>query len=213
MPVGGEPGLVDVEADVAVVDRGDVVLGVDAKSGWTADSSGERYGSKMSPSSARERTLLSTPKITSPCGLPCVSIAWLTISPASPPWRILQREAALRSNAAFTSFETANESCVTSTTCFGRSPPPPQPADEPTATSSERDRQTDLQQTVARGLMTVAPGPDREEHARSSVTRASVPAKTFETPRVVPGRGLAAQGIVEPVGRDARRRPRRAARA
>ena len=61
------------------------------------------YGSNRPASSARESRLLSIPKRTSPCGFPFVSSARLTISPASPPWRIVSFSPLSCSNAAFTS--------------------------------------------------------------------------------------------------------------
>ena len=83
----------------------------------------------------------------------------------------------------------ANESCVTSTTSVGASPPPPQPA----AASAPRPRASQRRAAACDDGSRAPPDrgrarPDREEDAgRRRVTRASVAAKTFETPRLEPG--------------------------
>ena len=90
---------VDVEADLAVVDRRHVVgpVGRSRARRPRARPSGTR--SSRSPSSARERTLSSIPKMTSPCGSPAVSSARFSISFASPAWRIRSVRPLSRSNA------------------------------------------------------------------------------------------------------------------
>ncbi len=96
--------------------------------GSTCASSGDAYASNTSPSSARCSRLLSIPNRTSPSGLPAVRSARVTTSPASPAFRIFSVSPLSASNACFTSFEIAKESCVTSTTSVGGLSPPPQPA-------------------------------------------------------------------------------------
>src|SRR4051794_40202456 len=76
----------------------------------------------MPAPSARDRKVLSTPKKTSPCGLPLVRIAWLTAAPASPALRIRTFRPDDASNFFSTPSEIANDSCVTSVTVLG--PPP-----------------------------------------------------------------------------------------
>jgi hypothetical protein len=72
------------------------------------------YVSKMPASSAFERNVLSTPKRTSPSGLPFVRIAWLSIAPASPALTTLTVMPVSFVNAFSTPSEAANESWVSS---------------------------------------------------------------------------------------------------
>ena len=90
-----EPAAVDVEAHLAVVDRRDVRVRARRSPARAPASSGERYSSSRSPSSARDRMLSSIPKMTSPWGSPAVSSALLSVSFASPPWRIRSGQAGL----------------------------------------------------------------------------------------------------------------------
>ena len=193
--VGGEPALVDVEADVAVVDRGHVVrrgrAGSARRPGRARSPRRARTGPRRAP---RERRLLSIPKSTSPCGLPFVRSARLTASPASPPCRIRSFSPLSRSNAALTGFGIANESCVTRTTsvCFGarRSPAAARPDAQRDERTRARARACDA---VSRRLLSRA-GRTASRQPRSTVTRASRSAKTFETPRLVPGRRASRRG-------------------
>ena len=106
------------------------------------------YGASSPAPTARERRLLSTPKIASPCGFPFVRSARLSISPASPPCRIVSFSPLSCSNAALTSFGIANESWVTSTTSLLPLPEPPQPA--ATTASTAANAPTVLCQRVTR---------------------------------------------------------------
>ena len=161
------------------------------------------YGSKSPSSSARESRLLSIPKRTSPCGFPFVSSARLTISPASPPCRIVSFSPLSCSNAAFTSFGIANESCVTSTTSLlSLSPEPPQPA--ATNRAARPPAHPDLVTKRHEDASRSGPGWTAIRQPRATVTWASVAAKTFETPRLVPAaQGLAVERVLEPARRDA----------
>ena len=130
----------------------------------------------------------------------------MSISFASPPWRIRSFRPLSCSNAAFTSFEIANESWVTSTTSSG--------VRASAAARSERGRAPTTAATPADDFATHC---CKRPHARllrrdgsqggrlsSSATRASVPVKTFETPRVGPGSRVSpAQRILEALGHHA----------
>ena len=175
------------------------------KSGSSAESSGERYSSSRSPSSARERMLSSIPKMTSPCGSPAVSSALLSVSFASPPWRIRSWRPVSFSNARLTSFETAKESCVTSTTSFGCAAAPA--ATGARASRGRRSgepprRERPCAETVAvpHGARLAPRRTDREEDAVGRASRGPRPAvKTFDTPRVEPGASVSpASGYSSP---------------
>ena len=205
----GEPRLVDVEAHLAVVDRRHAVLRVeDEPRVDVCRAPVTRTRSKTSPSSARERSVLSTPKSTSPCGLPAVSSAVVDgLAGVAAPGGSAASGPLSCSNACFTSFEIANESCVTSTTSVGVSPPPPQPA----ATSSSRASEerddglvTDchLDSSIRHAALLAVARADREQDAVARrVMRASSAAKTFETPRLEPGSSVSPRERVrEPLG-------------
>ena len=100
IPRSREPRAVDVEADLAVVDRRHAVVRVGVAPGRRCSSPSEAYSSNRSPSSARERRLSSIPKMTSPCGSPAVRSARLSVSSASPAWRIRSVSPLSSSNAA-----------------------------------------------------------------------------------------------------------------
>src|SRR5687767_5226261 len=68
----------------------------------------------MPASRARDRKVLSTPKRTSAIGLSLVRMAWLTTDPASPARSTLMVAPVWAVNAASTSSDTADESCVRS---------------------------------------------------------------------------------------------------
>ena len=102
----GEPRLVVVEADVAVVDRRHPVL---VGSSWNAgvDVAQPRRRVRLEDAGVepRERNVLSTPKSTSPSGLSFVRIAWFTIAPASPALQHLHGEAGLLGESVEQAFD------------------------------------------------------------------------------------------------------------
>ena len=115
------------------------------------------------------------------------------------------------SKARFTSFETANESCVSRTTSVGSLP---------TATAGdESSGRDDGSRAPERPKASHASPPGRIASRTPDLTRtrARSAVKTFETPRVDPGSsGLARERVLEPrrrhaFGGAARPRPARAA--
>ena len=86
------------------------------------------------------------------------------------------------SNACFTSFEIANESCVTSTTSVGGSSLPPQPA-----TASSAAIRSATAAPCEPPCHAAPPGLMASRTPSSTEMRASSDSKTFETPRLEPG--------------------------
>ena len=85
----------------------------------TEAAAGETYGSNTPASSARESRVLSTPNSTSPSGLPAVSAALLTTSPASPSLTSAMVMPVRAVKSVSSDFVSANESCVMSVTVVG----------------------------------------------------------------------------------------------
>ena len=156
---------------------------------------------------------MSSPKSTSPCGFPAVSSAFDTSSPASPDWRIRSSRPLVFSNSARTSSETANESCVTSTTSVALPPSPPH------AAAGDGKGEPECQQERGDVLVTPChlaspvsgPGRTASRTPLSRLMRAVSSTKTFETPRLEPGSRVSpSSGYASP--RCARLRPGRALR-
>ena len=119
-----ERGAVDVEADVAVVDRRDAVLRVErAGSGETASAAAGCVARRRCPPRARATgTCCRRRRARRRAASSRVRIAWLTIAPASPPSRTSTSTPCSASNASRTPSETANESWVISTDAASASP-------------------------------------------------------------------------------------------
>ena len=122
----------------------------------------------------------------------------MSISPASPPCRIVSFSPLSCSNAALTSFGIANESWVTSTTSLLPLPEPPQPA--ATTASTAANAPTSSVPAGHTDSSRSGPGWTASRQPRATLTTASVAAKTFETPRLVPaGRVSSRSGYSSPL--------------
>ena len=187
--------MVDRRHRVARIDLVARVDAIELRRGCTA-----RRGPRRAPARAgccRSR------RATSPCGFPFVSSARLTISPASPPCRIVSFSPLSCSNAAFTVLRDRERVVRDEHDLLAlASPEPPHPA-ATTASATASAPQT-LCQSVTRTPLGSGPGWTAIRQPRATVTWASVAAKTFETPRLVPaGRVSSCERVLEPARRDA----------